>query len=100
MEHLFSATGDFLMPDESKAAFAVIRYNLRTYAAGGVMAIVKGRTNAEATKGQFEGGQSSQDHQEGWRYFIEKTDLKPGMDPQEATHARENRQDVRESEGS
>ena len=88
------------MQDESKTAFAVIRYNFRTYAAGGVMAIVKGRTNAEATKGQFEVGQSAQDRQEGWRYFLEKTDLKPGMDPEAATHARENRQDVRESEGS
>lgn len=88
------------MQDESKVAFAVIRYNFRTYAAGGVMAIVKGRGNAEATKTQFEVGQSAQDRQEGWRYFLEKTDLKPGMNPEEATHARESRQDVRESEGS
>ena len=31
------------MQDESKGAFAVIRFNFLTYAAGGVMAVVKGR---------------------------------------------------------
>ena len=30
---------------ESKAAFAIIRYNFRTYESGGVMAVIKGRGN-------------------------------------------------------
>lgn len=87
------------MQDESKVSFAVVRYNFRTYAAGGVMAIVKGRASALTTITQFEAGQSAEDRQEGWRYFLEKTDLKPGMDPQEATNLRQTRMDVREAEG-
>ena len=88
------------MQDESKVAFAVVSYNFRTYAPGGVMAIVKGRANALSTITQFEAGQSAEDRQEGWRYFLEKTDLKPGMNPEEATTLRQTRMDVRESGGS
>jgi hypothetical protein len=86
------------MPDESKFSFAVIRYNFRTYAAGGVMAIIKGRSQAEAAIAQFEAGQTGEDRQEGWRYFLERTDLKPGMDPAEATNLRQSRLEIRESQ--
>ncbi|MBV9574764.1 MAG: hypothetical protein JOY93_11990 [Acidobacteriales bacterium] len=86
------------MPDESKGAFAVIRYNSRTYESGGVLAIVKGRDNAEAALMKFERGQSSEDRHLGWRYFLEKTDLKAGMDPEEATNLRQSRLEMRESE--
>ena len=34
---------------------------------------------------KFEDSQDSSDRREGWRYFIEKTDLKAGTDPTEAT---------------
>jgi hypothetical protein len=87
------------MQDESKACFAVVRYNFRTYAAGGVMAIVKGRVSAQSMITQFEAGQSAEDRQEGWRYFLEKTDLRAGMNPEEATNERQTRMDVRESQG-
>ena len=40
------------MQVESKGSFAVIRYNLRTYESGGVMAVIKGRENAEAIQSQ------------------------------------------------
>jgi hypothetical protein len=86
------------LPDESKASYAIVRYNLRTYESGGVMAVVKGRDSAEATMKRLEQEQSSADRHEGWRYFIEKTDLKPGMDPQEATKLRQMRLDIRESQ--
>ena len=86
------------MQDESKGAFAVIRFNFLTYAAGGVMAVVKGRVNSLATISQFEAGQSAEDRQAGWRYFLEKTDLKPGMDPGQATSLRQMHLDLRESE--
>jgi hypothetical protein len=86
------------MRDESKASYAVIRYNHRTYVSGGVMAILKGRENAESMVRQFEASQSSADRQEGWRYFLERTDLKPGMDPEEATNLRQTRLDIRESQ--
>jgi hypothetical protein len=86
------------MQDESKGAFAVIRFNFLTYAAGGVMAIVKGRVNALAMISHFEAGQSGEDRQAGWRYFLEKTDLKPGMDPGQATNLRQMSLDVRESQ--
>jgi hypothetical protein len=88
------------MQDESKSTFAVIRFNSRTYAAGGVMAIVKGRDNALAMIGHFETGQSAEDRQDGWRYFLEKTDLKAGMDPGQATNLRQTQLDLRESDKS
>jgi hypothetical protein len=88
------------MKEETKSSFAVVRYNHRTYEAGGVVAIIKGRTNAESTVRQFETLQSSEDRQIGWRYFIEKTDLRAGMDPAEATQLRQSRLEIRESESS
>jgi hypothetical protein len=87
------------MRDETKSSFAIIRYNARTYEAGGVAAVVKGRDTAEATLKQIERCQDSTDHDAGWRYFLEKTDLRPGMDPEEATNVRQARFDLRDTQG-
>jgi hypothetical protein len=89
--------GAFLK-DETKASFAIIRHNIRTYESGGVMMVVKGRTQAEGTLIKFETGQGSEDRHAGWRYFIEKTDLKVGMDPAIATKLRQTRLEMRESQ--
>jgi len=62
------------------------------------MAIIKGRGKAEVTVQHFQSGQSRADCLAGWGYFLEKTDLTPGMDPQKATSLRQTRMDVRESE--
>jgi hypothetical protein len=86
------------MQDESKASFAVIRHNVRTYESGGVMIVIKGRTTAESALVQFERSQTSEDRHAGWRYFLEKTDLRAGMNPAEATTLRQMRLEVRESE--
>jgi len=86
--------------DDSKASFAIIRYNFRTYESGGVMAVIKGRGNAEMKIEHFGGGQSKEDRNAGWRYFLERTDLKPGMDPEKATRLRQARFDIRESRSS
>ena len=83
--------------DESKASFAIIRYNFRTYESGGVMAVIKGHSNAKMKIEHFEGAQSNEDRNAGWRYFLERTNLKPGMDPEKATKLRQARLDVRES---
>jgi len=85
------------MQNKSRASFAIIRYNLRTYEPGGVMAVIKGRGKAEATVAQFESEQSVEDRFAGWGYFLEKTDLRAGMDPQKATSLRQTRMDVNES---
>ena len=85
------------MQNKSRASFAIIRYNLRTYEPGGVMAVIKGRGKAEATVAQFESEQSVEDRFAGWGYFLEKTDLRAGMDPQKATSLRQMRMDIRES---
>jgi len=63
-----------------------------------VVEVVKGRQNAEATVKQFEGGQTSEDRQLGWRYFLEKSELVAGTDPEEATHLRQTELEVRESQ--
>ncbi len=86
------------MSGDSKGSFAVIRYNLRTYESGGVMAVIRGRETAESILKQFEQSQSSDDRHIGWRYFLEKTDLRPGMDPAEATNLRQTRLEIRESQ--
>ncbi|HVP53108.1 MAG TPA: hypothetical protein VMT05_13405 [Terriglobales bacterium] len=80
------------------SSFAIIRYNLRTYEPGGVMAIIRGRRKAEAAVAKFESEQSREDRFAGWGYFLETTDLRPGMDPQKATSLRQTRMDVRESQ--
>jgi hypothetical protein len=90
--------GEFLTRDESRICYAVIRHNVRTYESGGVVGVVKGRQNAEATMRQFEVGQSSEDRQIGWRYFLEKSELLAGTDPHEATHLRQMELEVRESQ--
>ena len=59
--------------------------------------MVRGKQNAESELKNFEDSQSSSDRHEGWRYFIEKTDLKAGTDPAEATHRRQAELEVRES---
>lgn len=84
--------------DESKASYAVIRHNVRTYESGGVVEIVKGLQNAESTMKEFEAGQSPEDRHVGWRYFLEKTKLTAGTNPAEATHLRQTELENRESE--
>ena len=83
--------------DELKTAYAIIRHNVRTYESGGVAAVIKGKQNAETTAKQYESGQSMEERQEGWRYFIEKSELKPGIDPQQATQLRQAELETRES---
>ena len=62
--------------------------------------VVKGRTNAESALKRFEGEQSSADRHEGWRYFLEKTTLKAGTDPAEATELRQAELESRESKAT
>jgi hypothetical protein len=59
--------------------------------------VVRGKQNAESELKNFEDSQDSSDRHEGWRYFIEKTDLKAGTDPAEATQQRQAQLEVRES---
>ena len=83
--------------DDTSASYVIIRHNVRTYRSAGVIAVVRGKQKAESTLKEFQQAQSSSDHHEGWRYFIEKTDLKAGTDPAEATHRRQAELEVRES---
>jgi len=69
-----------------------------TYESGGVMAVVKAHAAAEHLLRDYEFGQSEQDRHNGWRYFLEETDLLPGMDADEATKLRQARLERRESE--
>jgi hypothetical protein len=74
---------------------------VRTYLSAGVVEVVKGRRNAEIAQKKFEDSQSPADRHEGWRYFFEKTELKAGMNPAEATKLRQEDLEDRESkEGS
>ena len=78
------------------SSYAIIRHNIRTYHSAGVLAIVRGRQIAESELKKFEDSQDSSDRHEGWRYFIEKTDLMPGTDPIEATQQRQAQLEERE----
>jgi hypothetical protein len=46
---------------------------------------------------RLEEQQPSDDRHEGWRYFLEETELKPGMDPAQATRQRWTEFEARES---
>jgi hypothetical protein len=92
--------GAHLTNDEIKASYVVIRHNVRTYESAGVVEVVKGRTNAESTLKKFENNQSPADRHEGWRYFLEKTTLKAGTDPAEATVLRQAELETRESKAA
>ena len=89
--------GFYLTSEELGASYAIIRHNVRTYLSGGVVEVVKGKSLAEATLQKIEACQDSSDHYKGWRYFVEKTDQKPGIDPTEATQRRQKELEVRES---
>jgi len=70
---------------------------VRTYESAGVVEVIKGKQNAEATVKQFEDGQTSEDRHAGWRYFLEKTEIKPGTSPVDATQLRQKELDLREA---
>jgi hypothetical protein len=88
--------GSLTTRDESTFSYAIIRHNVRTYESGGVVQVVRGKTSAETTAKQYEDGQSSEDRHAGWRYFPEKTEIKPGTSPAEATHRRQADLETRE----
>jgi hypothetical protein len=74
-------------------SFAIVRYNHRTYHSGGVVAVVKGHAAAEKLLLDFDGSLGTQDRREGWRYFLEETDLAPGIEAEKATWIRQTRLD-------
>jgi hypothetical protein len=92
-----ASNGVSLTRDESSASYVIIRHNIRTYRSAGVVQVLKGRQNAEKALRMLEDCQSSADHHEGWRYFCERTELKAGMDPAEATDLRQADLETRES---
>jgi hypothetical protein len=85
------------MTDKSGSSFAVVRFNEQTYQSGGVVAVIKGTEAAERTRNDFDCYQSEENRRAGWRYFLEETDLRPGMDPEKATKLRQVRLDLQES---
>jgi hypothetical protein len=93
-----SPTRKSKMTNKSDRSFAIIRFNEKTYISGGVMAVVKGTESAQRTLNDFEWCQSQEDRSSGWRYFLEETDLQPGIDPAKATKLRQLRLDLQESQ--
>jgi len=82
--------------DDNSASYAIIRHNIRTYRSAGVIAVIRGKQNAESELKKFEDSQDSSDRHEGWRYFIEKIALKAGTDPAAATQHRQAELEGRE----
>ena len=62
-----------------------------------MLAVVRGKHTAQSELKNFEDSQGSSDRHEGWRYFIEKTDLQAGTDPVDATRQRQAELEGRES---
>jgi hypothetical protein len=89
-----------LTRNEAKTHYAIIRHNVRTYVSAGVVDVIQGKTNAEAAVKQFELCQSSEDRHEGWRYFLEQTEIKPGTDLAVATSMRQKELELRESQAA
>jgi hypothetical protein len=61
-----------------------------------VVQVIRGKSNAETTVKQYEDSQSSEDRHAGWRFFLEKSEIKPGTSPAEATHRRQADLETRE----
>jgi len=95
--HSQASKGFFLTRDEHSASYAIILHNVRTYQSGGVIQVVRGKQNAESALKELEASQEPPDHHEGWRYFLERTDMKAGTDPAEATQRRQADLESRES---
>jgi hypothetical protein len=70
---------------------------VRTYVSAGVVEVIQGRQNAEAAMREYQNRQAPSDSHEGWRYFLEKTGLRAGMDPSQATEARQRDLELRET---
>jgi hypothetical protein len=85
------------MTDKSESSFAVVRFNEQTYQSGGVVAIIKGIEAAQRTLNDFDWCLSEENRRAGWCYFLEETDLRPGMEPEKATKLRQVRLDLQES---
>jgi len=83
--------------NDNSASYAIISYNIRTYHSAGVVAVIGGKHQAELELKKFEAAQDSSDRHEGWRYFIERIELKAGTDPAEATKHRQAELEGRES---
>lgn len=83
--------------EELSGSYVIIRYNIRTYHSAGVVEVVKGKQLAESTLQKLEVCQDSTDRHEGWRYLIDKSDLRPGTNPVEATLLRQKELETRES---
>jgi hypothetical protein len=91
------AKGFLLTHNDTSSSYAIIRHNVRTYLSAGVMAVIRGKQNAELGLKEYEDAQVTSDRHEGWRYFIERIDLKAGTDPAEATKHRQTELEGRES---
>jgi hypothetical protein len=89
-----------LTRNETKILYAIIRHNVRTYVSAGVVEVIQGKLNAEATVKQFELCQSSEDRHAGWRYFLEQTEIKVGTNLAEATILRQKELELRESQAA
>ena len=89
--------GTCLKRHDAKASYAIIRHNIRTYVSAGVVRVIRRKHNAIRAITELEDAQTSHDRDEGWRYFVEKTDLTPGMDSEQATNRRWKQLESRES---
>ncbi len=85
------------MTNKSELSFAVVRFNEQTYQSGGVVAVIEGTAAAERTLHDFDWCLSEKNRRAGWRYFLEKTDLRPGMNPEKATELRQRLLDLQEA---
>jgi hypothetical protein len=85
------------MTDKFRSSFAVVRFNEQTYLSGGIVAVIRGIEAAQKTVNDFGLYQSEENRRAGWCYFLEETDLRPGMDPEKATKLRQVRLDLQES---
>jgi hypothetical protein len=83
--------------DDLTPSYAIIRHNIRTFPSAAVLAVVKGRHKAESELKKFEDSQEYSGRHDGCRYFVEKSQVKPGTDPIEATQQRQAELEKRES---
>ena len=85
------------MTSKPDPSFAVVQFNNRTYQPGKVVAVIKGTNAGERILKDLNSCLSEENRRAGWGYFLEETDLEPGMDAEKATSIRQSRFDSQEA---
>ena len=71
--------------DETKASYAVIKHRFGTSKGSEVVWVIRGKALAAQMVEEYNRKLTTSERQDGWGHYRERTDMKPGTDPELAT---------------